>query len=73
MTPWLAGAHVVLMAEQTHTINNAQMAGVPGHELWMALARATEARVAAGERDPLSTTGPHVVTTVIRVCYICCT
>jgi len=50
-----------------HTINNAQMAGVPGHPLWATFQRGIQARVAAGKRWPLETTGPHLLTDVVRV------
>ncbi|WIA35277.1 hypothetical protein OEZ86_003736 [Tetradesmus obliquus] len=70
MEPWLAGAQLVLQAEEGHTVNNAQMASVPGHELWLRFGRAIQARVAAAAagRDmwPLKTTGPHLLTDIVR-------
>jgi hypothetical protein len=54
-------------AQVSHTINNAQMASVPGHALWTHFQKAIQARVAAGKRWALDATGPHVLTAVVRV------
>jgi hypothetical protein len=67
-----AAAATLLLLQEGATVNNAQMASVPGHHLWMHFAKAIQARVAAaaaGGKDmwALKTTGPHVLTDVVRV------
>lgn len=58
---------VPIVVQVGHTINNAQMAGVPGHPMWATFQRGIQAQVAAGKRWPLETTGPHLLTDVVRV------
>jgi hypothetical protein len=51
-------------------VNNAQMASIPGHDLWLRFGRAIQARVAAAagkDMWPLKTTGPHLLTDIVRV------
>jgi hypothetical protein len=43
------------------------MGSVPGHPLWAHVIDAMKEQVAAGRRDPLGTTGPHLLTPVVRV------
>lgn len=49
------------------TVNNAQMASIPSHPIWLQFANIIQNKAAAGERQPLLVAGPTALTALLRV------